>query len=29
MASLELGLVEQEICPWVLTGIALAGQEED
>jgi hypothetical protein len=25
MASSGLGLEEQEICPWVLTGLALAG----
>jgi hypothetical protein len=27
MASSGLGLEEQEICPWVLPGLALAGQE--
>jgi hypothetical protein len=28
MASSDLVLEEQEICPWVKTGLALEGQEE-
>jgi hypothetical protein len=28
MASSGLGLEEQEICPWVLAGLSLVGQEE-
>jgi hypothetical protein len=28
MASSGLGLKEQKLCPWVLTGLAIAGQEK-